>query len=129
MSKKPLAKIDWSLVERYLEQQSPGTAIAAMLGISRECLYGRCLQDNGIPFSEYKQIHSSVGIEKLRHNLYQMAVVDKVPSVNIFLSKQLLGYTDKVEAKIQTKEWKVSFGTDSSETDSDFELDINDDLD
>ena len=118
MTKKQKYPIDWKLVQLYLEQQSPGTSIAAMLGISKECLYERVQQDEGMTWVEYKMKYSSIGIEKLRHNLYQMAMVDKVPSVAIFLSKNLLGYSDKVEQKVELKEWKVEFdlGNNDSET-------------
>ena len=117
MSKKNLIKIDWKLVEEYLQQQSSGSAIASMIGISRECLYEICLKDNGMTFSDYKAKHSAVGVEKLRHSMYQMAMVDKIPSVAIFLSKNILGYSDKIEQKIEINEWKVQFDIPKDEPD------------
>ena len=121
---KAKIKIDWDLVEQYLQQQSSGMAIAAMIGISRECLYERVISDKGMTWADYKAKHSAIGVERLRHSMYQMAMVDKVPSVAIFLSKNLLGYSDKIEQKVEVKEWKVQFD-DSSTDDADIE-DIND---
>lgn len=122
MGKKPV-KIDWAEVESYLEKQSSGQQIAALIGIDNMTLYSRCKKDNGMDWQEYKQIHSSRGIEKLRHNMYQMAMVDKIPSVAIFLSKNLLGYSDKVEQKITVQEWSVDFDQESNEENNDMNED------
>ena len=114
MSKtKQKYNIDWLFVQECLEKQSTGIAIASMLGISKECLYERVKEDHNMSWAEYKMKYSAIGVERLRHKLYEMVMVDKVPSIAIFLSKQLLGYTDKVEQNISVKEWKVSFDLDT----------------
>ena len=115
--------IDWLFVQDCLEKQSTGIAIASMLGISKECLYERVREDHKMNWSEYKMKYSAIGVERLRHKLYEMAMVDKIPSVAIFLSKNLLGYADKVEQQIEIKEWKAVIpGVDDTDDDNVFDL-------
>lgn len=105
--------IDWDRVIELLQKQSTGIAIASILGISKECLYERCQKDQGVNWADFRQQHSAIGAERLRSTLYEMAVEDKMPNVAIFLSKNLLGYADKVEQKVEVKEWKVGFDLDT----------------
>lgn len=104
--------IDWKIVESYLEQQSSGRSIANLLGIPYRKLYDKVMEEYGMTFEEFKESKSSIGIEKLRHKMYKTAM-DGNTSVMQFLSKNLLGYSDKVEQKISLKEWKVSFDLDT----------------
>lgn len=105
---KKKLNIDWDRVISYLEKQSPGSAIASMIGISGQCLYERCLEDNGITWSEFRKMHQQVGAERLRQKMYEQAMTgDK--TLMIFLAKNYLGMADKVEAKVETREWKVSY--------------------
>jgi len=106
-------KIDWDRVIELLQKQSTGIAIASIIGIDKATLYERCQKDQGINWVEFRQQHSAIGAERLRSTLYEMAVEDKIPNVAIFLSKNLLGYADKVEQKVQVQEWKVSFDLDT----------------
>lgn len=105
---KKKLNIDWDLVVSYLEKQSPGTAIACMIGISAQCLYERCLEDNGITFSEFRKMHQQVGAERLRQKMYEQAMTgDK--TLMIFLAKNYLGMAEKVDAKVESREWRVSY--------------------
>jgi len=58
---RPKLKIDWKEVNRALECGCTGMQIASVLGMCSDTLYDRCITEQGVTFSEYKQNHSAKG--------------------------------------------------------------------
>ncbi len=113
-----ILQIDWDIVKQHLIKQSTGTKIAEILGICHHTLYKKCLEDNGVEWKEYKDKWRSTGQERLRQKMYDVAINDGNVQMLIFLSKNYLAMSDKVEQKVELKEWRVEFdlGNNDSET-------------
>ena len=94
---RPMVTIDWKIVDSLLEADCEGTEIAGYLGINEHTLYQRCLKDNKLRFSDYLREKKAKGNSLLKAKLYESAVKDKNTSMQIWLSKQRLGYRDKQE--------------------------------
>ena len=114
-------QIDWNIVEQHLIKQSTGTKIAEILGICHHTLYKKCLEDNGIEWKEYKAKWRATGQERLRQKMYDVAMNENNVQMLIFLSKNYLHMSDKVEQKIEVQEWKAVISGMETETDSDIE--------
>lgn len=93
---RPEAIIDWNKVDYYLKCQCTTTGIAALLGITADTLYRRCLLDKKKEYSAYSQEKKEHGKELLRSKQYQLAIDGNVP-MNIWLGKQYLEQKDKQE--------------------------------
>lgn len=93
MSRKKV-EIDWNKVDSYLVAQCSGSAIASILGIHENTLYDRCRTDKCVEFMAYSVKKRTEGKEILRKNMFDIAMKGNV-SMNIFLSKQYLGFADK----------------------------------
>jgi hypothetical protein len=87
-------KIDWSKVDKFLQAQCSGSGIASLLGIHENTLYSRCRTDHHMEFVAYSAKKKGEGKEILKKNLWDIALKGNV-SMNIWLSKQYLGFTDK----------------------------------
>ena len=87
--------IDWEKVSDWLEAGADGTDVAAALGIHPDTLYKRCQIENNTDFSAYRAQKRAVGMNSLRVARYELAIKDKNPTMMIWLSKQMLGETDK----------------------------------
>lgn len=98
MSRKKI-EIDWNKVDEYLVAQCSGSAIASILGIHENTLYDRCRIDHSVEFMAYSAKKKSEGKEILRKNMFDIALKGNV-TMNIFLSKQYLGFTDKTSMNL-----------------------------
>ena len=99
MSRKKI-EIDWQKVAEYLHAQCSGSAIASILGIHENTLYDRCRIDNNVEFMTFSAKKKSEGKELLRKNMFDIAMKGSIP-MNIFLSKQYLGFADKTEMNLE----------------------------
>lgn len=99
MAEKRL-KIDWQKVDKLLEAGCLGTEVAGVIGIPPDLLYDRCLSENGVNFSEYRQKRVASGDAILRAKQYQTAMKGNVP-MQIFLGKNRLNQSDRVEQKVE----------------------------
>jgi IS30 family transposase len=90
-----MVAIDWEKVSEWLEAGADGTDVAAALGIHPETLYDRCKKEQKTDFSVYRAQKRAVGMNSLRVARYELATKDKNPTMMIWLSKQMLGETDK----------------------------------
>jgi len=99
MSRKKI-EIDWQKVAEYLHAQCSGSAIASILGIHENTLYDRCRIDNNVEFMTFSAKKKSEGKELLRKNMFDIAMKGNVV-MNIFLSKQYLGFADKTEMNLE----------------------------
>jgi hypothetical protein len=92
---RPKAEIDFKKVDEYLQAQCSGSAIAGILGIHPDTLYKAIEQKYKTCFSAYSAQKKSEGKEILKKTMYDIAVKAKNVPMNIWLSKQYLGMTDK----------------------------------
>lgn len=90
------AVLDWEEIKKLLEADCDATSIAAQFGVSRQVLYRRCKSDLNIPFATLSQQKRMMGNNLLRAKQYQTAMNGNV-TMQIWLGKQRLGQTDKVE--------------------------------
>ena len=108
MSSKPKSKagrkrkvIDWALVDNMLIAHCTGTEVAAALGMKcADTLYLAVKEKFKMDFSAYQQQKQATGKELLRRKMFSQALKDNNTTERIFLSKNLLGYSDKEQAKI-----------------------------
>jgi IS30 family transposase len=97
---RPLTKIDWEQVNKYLEAGCSGTEIAGFFGIHNTTLYERCQTDNSLSFSEYSLKYYSKGDALIRMAQFEKALGKKLEGDNtllIWLGKNRLKQKDKEE--------------------------------
>lgn len=90
---RPKIPIDESLVERLAMIHCPNVEIAAAVGCSVDTLTDR--------FSELLEKGRSKGKASLRRQQWEAAMKGNVVMM-IWLGKQLLGQSDKIESKVET---------------------------
>ncbi len=95
---RPKANIDWQHVGKLLEAGASVVGIAATIGIDEATLYRRCLTDNKINFATFSQQKKAKGDELLRVAQFNTAMKGNV-TMQIWLGKQRLGQSDKIENK------------------------------
>ena len=93
---RPEIKIDWSKVDKYLQAQCNGIGIAGLLGISKDTLYDKCLEDNKTLFSDYSALKKGEGKELLRAKQFSTAMEgDK--TMLVWLGKQYLDQKERTD--------------------------------
>jgi len=109
---RPAAKIDWDLVDEYLEAGCEGVEIAGLLGVHPETLYNHCETEHKMGFSHYRATKRAKGDAILRKVQYDIAKEgDK--AMLIWLGKNRLGQAEKQE--VTYTEAEISFDDSSSE--------------
>jgi hypothetical protein len=98
---RPQADIDWDQVDKWLIAGNKGTAIAAQLGIDNETLYGRCLKDKNMGFSEYSQQKRAIGDAMIERTQFQVGVIEKNTTMLVWLGKARLGQREQDQDKVQ----------------------------
>lgn len=113
------AKIDWEVVDDYLQSHCEGSEIAGTFGIDPQTLYRACKRDHKIDFEVYKQQKRSHGKGILKHTQFQTALNGNV-TMQIWLGKQYLGQADKSEVNSTIRkvevEWLDPLAKDDSDT-------------
>ena len=102
---RPLAKIDWDIVNDLLIAGCPGTEIAASLGWAPETIYLHCQQEHGISFTEYSRQYYGKGENILRRQQFLKAIGQSEVGDNtllIWLGKTRLKQSEKQEISITT---------------------------
>lgn len=95
---RPQAELDWKQIQAYCQRHCTHEEIAYFAECCIDTLDAACKRDNGIGFSEYHKKHSAGGKRSLRRMLFDAAEKGNV-TAQIWLSKNLLGYSDKQEIK------------------------------
>jgi hypothetical protein len=95
--------IDWELVDNMLIAHCKGVEVAAALGIDRQTFYRAVKKDKKVDFDTYQQQKQAIGKELLRRKMFSQAMKDSNTTERIFLSKNLLGYTDKQQQDIKVE--------------------------
>jgi len=97
---RPRKIIDWAKVDEQLIYWATAKGICSKLGITDKTLEAACKRDHGISFSEYSEQKREIGKNYVRGKQFQVAMSGNV-SMLIWLGKQWLGQTDKIEQKIE----------------------------
>jgi hypothetical protein len=97
---RPKANIDWGEVDRYLQAQCDGTAIASILGIHPDTLYRACDEKYKMTFTAYSAIKKAEGVELLKAKQFQTAMEGNV-TMQVWLGKQYAGQRDKIDNEHQ----------------------------
>lgn len=114
---RPKFDIDWNKVDRYLQAQCDGVAIASLLGIHPDTLYLRCEQDKKMGFSKYSAIKKSEGVELLRAKQFSVAM-DGDRTMLVWLGKQYLNQKDRsnnININTDTTKPVIIFGDEEDE--------------
>jgi len=88
-------EIDWEAVDELLKIQCTGEEIAVVLKISYDTLERRVKQVHNMSYAEYSAIKRAAGYASLRRAQFKMA--QTIPSMAIWLGKQYLGQSDKID--------------------------------
>ena len=106
--KKPAGKrgpapiqINWDQVDELCKIQCTGPEIIAVLGISDDTLYKRCMEDHGVKLSTYIKSKSQVGKASLRRAQFKNALKGN-STMQVWLGKQMLNQGDKVTIDLPT---------------------------
>jgi hypothetical protein len=99
-------KIDWEIVDSLIEAGCDGVHIAAYYGVHPDTLYNRCKEENKMDFSNYKAEKRAKGDIKLFKAQFLKAIEDKDNTMLIFLGKNRLGQSDKVQNEITMPQLK-----------------------
>ena len=90
-------KVDWGNVEKLLHIQCTQIEVAGFLNVSVNTLSRRCKQDHGMTWTEYSASKGASGRASLRRKQWLLA--DKSSAMAIFLGKNYLDQSDKIETK------------------------------
>lgn len=100
-------ELDYTLLDSLLRIQCTLNECASVMGINSDSIYQTIVRDKGMTFERYREIHAGHGKASLRRTMFQMAIEEKNPTMCIFLSKQYLGFAEKIIQKpVETDEEK-----------------------
>lgn len=94
---RPKVVIPWEMVARLASLHCTQEEIAFTIQISVDTLERACKRENQIGFAEYCRQKKEWGKASLRRAMWDLAVNGKDKTMLIWLSKQHLGFTDKIE--------------------------------
>lgn len=81
--------INWDEVDKFLMAGASGVQISAVIGITHETLYERCLKEKKVPFSTYSLEKRQKGNSMLLGKQYQVAMQGNTTML-VWLGKQRL---------------------------------------
>ena len=87
--------IDWKKIDSMCQIQCLQEEIASVMGVSLDTIERRCLEEHKVTFAEYFKQKRKGGRASLRRSQWMMA--QKNPALAIFLGKNYLGQSDKME--------------------------------
>lgn len=98
---RPPFTVNWTRVDELLKYGANGVQVAASLGIHYDTLVNALHREKpDYPtFSAYIQEKRSIGDALLLESMYKNAVENEDKTMQVWLSKNRLGYTDKQEVK------------------------------
>jgi len=100
---RPEKIIDWELAARLASIHCKHEEIAWMLQVDLDTLQRRSKKANGVSFADFVDQKRGLGKVGLRRAMWNKALETKDNTMLIWLSKQHLGMTDKVESKQEIK--------------------------
>lgn len=99
---RPLKQIDQSTFEELCKIQCTLVEIAGVLRVSEDTVERWCKRTYKESFAEAYKKHSAEGRTSLRRAQFRMA--EKNPALAIWLGKQYLGQSDKVETTVRQED-------------------------
>jgi hypothetical protein len=97
---RPKIQIDWDKLDQFCAYQATLREIAAWFKCSEDTIERLCHSEKGQTFAEYFSQKRTPGLLSLRSKMFNMAMNgDK--TMLIWLSKQYLGMSEKIEAKTE----------------------------
>jgi hypothetical protein len=105
---RPKIKIDWEKAKHLAIAGCNGVQIAAFFGMHNETFYDRCVQENGIGFTDWLQQNRSKGDAMLIAKQFEVAYQDKERGMLIWLGKQRLGQRENPNDNSDEKEFKFT---------------------
>jgi len=99
----PPVAINWERVGKLAAMQCTTKEICAVEGISWDTLNYRCEVDNGMKIGEFTDIHKMKGHASLRQAQFRNAIEKGNVAMQIWLGKNCLGQSDKIDHTSQEK--------------------------
>jgi hypothetical protein len=96
---RPLTEIDYKTLSVAARLMATGEECASELGIDYDTLNAGLIRDGHGGFSEFLKKHSGRAKISLRRSMFKLALEGENPTMQIWLSKQHLGFSDKIEEK------------------------------
>jgi len=103
---RPPKVIDWKIVENLCIQHHTQAEIAAIMGTDINTLKARCLDDNGIYFSQFYKTYLKVGKSSIRKKLWEEAMNGNT-QVLMHQAKHVLAQWDKQQIEVTTKPYII----------------------
>ena len=97
---RPYALIDWKLVDQLCHIQCTQDEILSFVDVDQKTLYAACKREHLIEFSSYFTKKAAGGKASLRRSQWKNACENDNPTIQIWLGKQYLKQTDKIEQSI-----------------------------
>ena len=99
MARKKI-ELDWETVKKLCEMQCTQAEICGFLEISEDTLQRACKRELGTTWTEYFAEARKAGKISLRRAQWQKAVEKQDTTMLIFLGKNFLGQSDKIDNTI-----------------------------
>lgn len=112
---RPKKHIDWDEVDKLLFIHCTHNEVAAWFNVHIDTLCNRCLDEKGMTFSEYSKQKTRRGKVSLRRRQYTKAVEEGNTTMLIWLGKQWLDQTDKIEQSIDPEKAKITLAYNPNE--------------
>lgn len=93
---RPQIKVNWKAVDAMCLHHATHREISSFLGVSEDTLSRAALREHGVSFADYcseKRLAANIALREMQ---WQFAAKGN-PALLIFLGKQYLGQSDKVE--------------------------------
>lgn len=109
---RPRKEVNWAQVDKMLSILCTDTEISNILGISQDTLARACKREKHMDFADYSLQKRDGGKMSLRRKMHDRAIKDGSDTMLIWLSKNQLGWADKVDQNVQTSQattMKITF--------------------
>lgn len=121
---RPRIELDWDEIAKLAAMMCTQEEIASWFNCTIETLRLRCQEKFGISFLEYLRQKHETGRASLRRSQFLKATKGDNPTMMIWLGKQYLGQSDKVEQSVKSEsKLIIDMGDDDNKDVVDDEID------
>lgn len=106
--------IDWKVLDALLQFKVTLNYCSEYLGVSNETIQRRCKEEKGVSFSEYHELKLQRTAVKLQQKAIEMALAGNA-TMMIFSLKNLAGWSDKLESKVDIDTTKIEIKIDKDD--------------